>query len=530
VCGMHLALARKYRPQTFAEVIGQDAVLKTLGTAITTGRLHHAYLFCGARGVGKTSMARIFAKSINCEKGPSLSPCQTCSVCREITEGRSLDVLEIDAASNTGVDNIRDLREQVRYLPTNGKYKIYIIDEVHMLSNAAFNALLKTLEEPPAHVLFIFATTDPQELPITVLSRCQKYDFRKMSLPILTAHLDKILASENVQAEGPAVSLIAKCAQGSVRDALSLLDQMIGYASGKLTEIDVRTALGLGDRLLIQDTFRQLLGHELKSALECLAELDARGLDLKLFSDDLLSSYRALILCQTAKVLPSNLSPSEAEFFQALVGHIDDSLLLAQYQILYQGTVELTHAEFPRTSLEITFVKMAKARDAISLTELVAQLMDKAPAPMQKSPTPAPASRYAPSAPAQPSAPTMAPKMPAPIPRPQPAVAPAKEPIMTPSSPPAQAALSSDKDWYGFVRWIQNKKPPLAALLASAEPQALTADQMAVSYAPDSPHQSLINERTAEVASFLSEYFAAPMQFVIATDSTGKKKPLVLAL
>ncbi len=438
---MHLALARKYRPQTFAEVIGQDAVLKTLGSAITTGRLHHAYLFCGARGVGKTSMARIFAKSINCEKGPSITPCQTCSVCRDITEGRSLDVLEIDAASNTGVDNIRDLREQVRYLPTSGKYKTYIIDEVHMLSNAAFNALLKTLEEPPAHVLFIFATTDPQELPITVLSRCQKYDFRKMSLPVLTDHLEKILTSENVEAEASAVSLIAKCAQGSVRDALSLLDQMIGYASGKLTEVDVRTALGLGDRLLIQDAFKRLLSDELKSALECLTELDARGLDLKLFSDDLLSCYRALILCQTAKALPADLSPSEAEFFQSLVGQIDDSLLLAQYQILYQGTIELAHAEFPRTSLEITFVKMAKARDAISLTELVASLMDKAAAPNQKSPV-----------------------ISSPVQRPQPVT---QTPSLAPTQPPKPVAtLSSDKNWYGFVRWIQSKKPPLAALLA----------------------------------------------------------------
>ena len=217
----YLVLARKYRPQSFEDLVGQEHVSQTLGNAIKTGRVHHAFLFTGARGVGKTSAARIFAKALNCEQGLTPQPCNVCQSCLEISSGQGLDVFEIDGASNTGVDDVRDLRENIRYLPSRSRYKIFIIDEVHMLSINAFNALLKTLEEPPAHAKFIFATTEPHKIPITILSRCQRFDFRKISLPLIVGRLKEIAASENINVSERSLGLVARRGEGSMRDALS---------------------------------------------------------------------------------------------------------------------------------------------------------------------------------------------------------------------------------------------------------------------------------------------------------------------
>ncbi|MDP2807111.1 MAG: DNA polymerase III subunit gamma/tau, partial [bacterium] len=246
----YLVLARKWRPQNFEQLIGQQHVTTTLRNAIKSKRIAHAYLFSGARGVGKTSAARVLAKALNCAEGPTETPCNKCSSCVEITGSRSIDVLEIDGASNRGIDEIRDLRENVKYTPTQGKYKIYIIDEVHMLTKEAFNALLKTLEEPPAHAIFIFATTEIHKVPITILSRCQRFDFRKVEVSVVVDYVKRMLQGEDVQASDDCLYLVAQKSEGSMRDAVSLLDQLISYGGQKLTAEDARQVLGLVDEAL----------------------------------------------------------------------------------------------------------------------------------------------------------------------------------------------------------------------------------------------------------------------------------------
>jgi len=275
--GPYRVLARKYRPQTFAELIGQDAMVRTLGNAIARDRLAHAFLMTGVRGVGKTSTARLIAKALNCigpdgQGGPTIDPCGVCEPCRAITEGRHIDVIEMDAASNTGVDDVREIIEAVRYAAVSARYKIYIIDEVHMLSRNAFNALLKTLEEPPPHVKFLFATTEVNKVPVTVLSRCQRFDLRRITPDMLFAHFSSILQKEGVEAEAPAIWLIANAAEGSVRDGLSILDQAIAHADldggGKIGADQVRVMLGLSDRTSIAQLMATILGGDAGGAID----------------------------------------------------------------------------------------------------------------------------------------------------------------------------------------------------------------------------------------------------------------------
>ena len=255
----HKVLARKWRPSNFTEMVGQQHVLQALVNALESGRLHHAYLFTGTRGVGKTTVARILAKCLNCDTGVTATPCGECGACAEIAEGRSVDLIEVDAASKTKVEDTRELLENVQYTPTHGRYKIYLIDEVHMLSNHSFNALLKTLEEPPPHAMFLLATTDPQKLPATVLSRCLQFNLKNMQPEQIVAHLEHILGAESVSADAEALALIARAAEGSMRDALSLADQAIAYGEGKLTGVQVAEMLGTVDRSKVLDLIAALL-------------------------------------------------------------------------------------------------------------------------------------------------------------------------------------------------------------------------------------------------------------------------------
>src|SRR5512141_861013 len=256
--GATQALARKWRPRNFSEVVGQDHVVRAISNALTQNRLHHAYLLTGTRGVGKTTLARIIAKALNCETGITATPCGKCSACVEIDAGRFIDLIELDAASNTQVDNMRELLENAMYAPTSGRFKVYIIDEVHMLSRSAFNAMLKTLEEPPAHVKFILATTDPQKIPVTVLSRCLQFNLKQLPPALILTHLQYVLGQENIPFENGALNLVARAAQGSMRDALSLMDQAIAYSSGKVDEALVRTMLGAIDQGYLLDLLQTL--------------------------------------------------------------------------------------------------------------------------------------------------------------------------------------------------------------------------------------------------------------------------------
>ncbi len=294
----YLVLARKSRPQDFSEVVGQAPVVKTLKNSIRRDRIAHAILFSGVRGVGKTTLARIMAKAINCEQADDGNPCNKCLSCTEITAGASLDLYEIDGASNRGIQEIRELKEKIRFLPTSSKYKIIIIDEVHMLTNEAFNALLKTLEEPPAHVFFMFATTELHKIPITILSRCQRYELKRVSADNLNGHFQKLAAAEGVSIAPAALDLIVRESEGSVRDGLSLLDQVFSYGEDAISVEDVTQVLGLVSRDIILGIVRALLDKDPGAALLSLDESFTFGIDLKRFTADLLHTLRSLILCK----------------------------------------------------------------------------------------------------------------------------------------------------------------------------------------------------------------------------------------
>lgn len=292
-------LARKWRPKTFADLVGQEHVVKALRNALDKGRLHHAYLLTGTRGVGKTTIARILAKSLNCEQGQHGEPCGVCASCTQIDAGRYVDLLEIDAASNTGIDNIREVLENAQYAPTVGKYKVYIIDEVHMLSKSAFNAMLKTLEEPPEHVKFILATTDPHKVPITVLSRCLQFVLRNMTTQQVAAHLAHVLESEQVPFEPAAVQLLGRAAMGSMRDALSLLDQAIAMGSGSVAEQDVRQMIGAVDKRYLYELLQYIVNQDGEALLEKAQEMAARAIGFDSALSELAMLLQRLALLKT---------------------------------------------------------------------------------------------------------------------------------------------------------------------------------------------------------------------------------------
>jgi DNA polymerase-3 subunit gamma/tau len=372
----YLVLARKWRPQVFEELIGQDHVTRTLQNAIAAGRLAHAFLFAGPRGVGKTSAARILAKAENCVQGPTQKPCNHCENCQEIAEGHSIDVLEIDGASNTGVDNVRELRENVRYLPSKSKYKIYIIDEVHMLSTSAFNALLKTLEEPPSHVLFIFATTEPHKIPLTILSRCQRFDFRRIPLNLIFERLRAIVSAEEVRIDDDTLMLIAREAEGGMRDAQSLLDQAISYSGREVQKEDILTLLGIGDRKTLFDLSAAIFVKDARRCLALIDDLYKRGYDLGQFCKDFLHHFRNLLVMKLEGGQSSVLTVPEHEAKELLVQASEVSFedLHRLFQILLKGEELITRTPFPKIVLELTVVEMARLESLLPLDEILSRV------------------------------------------------------------------------------------------------------------------------------------------------------------
>jgi DNA polymerase-3 subunit gamma/tau len=366
----YLVLARKWRPRAFGELVGQSHVVTALANALTRGQLHHAYLLTGTRGVGKTTIARILAKSLNCESGVSATPCGQCAACRDIDAGRFVDLLELDAASNTGVDNMREILDNARYAPTVGRYKVYLIDEVHMLSKGAFNSMLKTLEEPPAHVKFVLATTDPQKIPVTVLSRCLQLNLTPLPRAQIGDRLAQILQAESIAFEDPALALVAAAAQGSLRDALSLLDQAIAFGGGEVREASVRAMLGVVDRGYLYRIVDALLANDGKALLAEVDGLAASGQAFAPALDELASLFHRIAIAQ---VVPDAPAADDAEQVAAYAARMSPDSVQLAYQIAVQGRSD-----------------MALAPDeAIGFSMTLLRLLAFAPADAERAPAPA---------------------------------------------------------------------------------------------------------------------------------------------
>jgi DNA polymerase-3 subunit gamma/tau len=383
----YLVLARKYRPQSFEDLVGQEHVAQTLGNAIDQGRVAHAFLFTGVRGVGKTTSARLLAKCLNClgadgkAKGPVKTPCQTCAACTEITSGLDMDVQEIDGASYNGVDEVRRLQEGLAFRPARDRFKIYIVDEVHMLSSAAWNAFLKTLEEPPPHVKFIFATTEVHKVPVTILSRCQRYDFKLIGADVIRARLATVLDKESIKAEEAAIAVLAREAAGSMRDAMSLLDQVIAYSGTKMTADDVAKVLGVADRKVMHDLSRAVLGGDPKGAVDVVTQIAEQGFDLLHVARDFMRHLRNLVVAKVSsaedrKVTIADLADAELEDVVALAKDTELDDLVRVFQGFSRAYDEIAKSVMPRASLEVTLVRLARRPALLPLDELLSRLGD----------------------------------------------------------------------------------------------------------------------------------------------------------
>ena len=372
----YLVLARKWRPQVFEDVVGQRHITQTLQNAISQKRVAHAFLFTGARGVGKTSTARILAKALNCEKGPQINPCNQCTTCHEISSGTSMDVIEIDGASNRGIDEIRELRENVRYTPAKSRCKIYIIDEVHMLTREAFNALLKTLEEPPSHIVFVFATTEPHKIPATILSRCQRYDFKRIPLKEILENLSRIVREEKVQMSHRGLLSIAQESEGSLRDAQSLLDQVISYAGREIRDEDIVEVLGLTDRKILFDVIEAVASQDAERCIEIAEHIYHYGVDLQHFCRELLQYFRDLILMKVSQHPEAlmELPEEELEILKRQAEKFQFDQLNHLFNLLMKGEEEMAQSTFPRTMLEMTLIRVATLPPVLPIGEIVKKL------------------------------------------------------------------------------------------------------------------------------------------------------------
>jgi DNA polymerase-3 subunit gamma/tau len=504
--------ARKWRPQQFEELVGQDHVVTTLRNAIANDRLAHAYLFVGPRGTGKTSTARIFAKALNCKKGPTATPCdnkdrkQWCANCQEIADGRSLDVLEIDGASNNGVDQVRELRDTVRYVPANAKFKIFIIDEVHMLSTAAFNALLKTLEEPPQHVKFIFATTEPQKVLPTILSRCQRFDLRRIPTGLIAEHLKKIAGKEKVSIDDNAIAAIARGAEGGLRDAESALDQLVSFCEGTITEQDVLAVFGLVAHEQMTGLSNAIIDGDTNAALGILKSLDEAGKDLQRLLTDLLDHFRNLLVMTLGSdnAVALDVPETELALLKSQKDRIDSDAVLRIIDELTGVEGRLRYALSKRVLLEIALVKAIKSRGMIGLDGILRKLNELKQQSTDtgnvggSSPTSAPT----PPAPAS-TMPSSRP--PAPVARPMPATstqpavsAPATTPsTASASSPISQAALT--EAWRHAADHLGRVNPLAKTYIASAHPVELRGTLLIVGFDPEFPERREFIDRPRNV-------------------------------
>ena len=500
----YLVLARKWRPQTFDDIVGQGHVGQTLMNAIRSDRVAHAFLFTGVRGVGKTTAARVLAKALNCEKGPTPTPCNACVNCQEITAGNAIDVLEIDGASNTGVDDVREIIENVRYQPAKSRFKIYIIDEVHMLSTSAFNALLKTLEEPPPHVKFIFATTDPHKVPYTIHSRCQRYDFKRIPFRLIAERLAAIVQSEGVTVSPRALLTIAREGEGSMRDAQSLLDQVIAFAGKTIRDEDVVAALGLADRKLLYAAAEAILDHNPARALELLNELHLYGYDMRRFARDLLEHFRNLAVARLVPgvdLLPDIPDEERAEVSrQAQKWDTED--LDRAFRLLLGAEAEVGRVPYPKLVLEMSFIKLATLTPVVAAGELLdridvleRRLNDRPQPPGSGGPasggkTPTPARREAGRA--------------------EHAASSAEAPVAS-----AATTIPGGGGWEEFLHFVSKEKITLLPYLKSSQTPSCDGAVLALAV-PDGYYYDYLRQHTRQVEEMAQRFFGRALRVTVS--------------
>jgi DNA polymerase-3 subunit gamma/tau len=484
-------LARKWRPQQFADVVGQGHVTQTLQNAITANRIAHAYLFVGPRGTGKTSLARLFAKALNCKNGPTTTPCDVCDSCREIVSGTSMDVLEIDGASNNGVEQVRDLRDNVKFAPVHGAYKIYIIDEVHMLSTAAFNALLKTLEEPPAHVKFFFATTEAHKVLPTIVSRCQRFDLRRIRTELIVERLNLIVKEEHISLDSDAALAIARGAEGGLRDAESALDQLIAFRGDTITEADVLAVFGLVSRQTLEALAMAVLKGDVTELVRIIGELDASGKDMQRLVLELLDQFRSLLIfiCAPTSAASLDIVESQLESFKKQAGLATPDRLMRIAEILSQAEDRMRYSLSRRTLVETSLIRCALST-LVSVDELL-QRVDALRQSLGISPAvsvaPTAVRETAPAAAARPAPPPVrvAPAAPPPAARPAP-VKPAPAPAPAPS--PANELDHLMAQWRSEIVERVGRVPTAALarnLLLDARPLAVEPMRVVIGFDPE---------------------------------------------
>ena len=500
-------LARKWRPQTFEEVVGQEPITRTLQNALAAGRVAHAFLFSGPRGVGKTSVARILAKALNCLAGPTPHPDNTCQLCREITNGSSLDVLEIDGASNRGIDEVRDLREKIKYLPTQGKYRVYIIDEVHMLTKEAFNALLKTLEEPPAHAVFILATTEPHKVPVTILSRCQRYDFRRIPTGLIQAHLAKLAAQEGWQIDPEGLALVARAAEGGLRDAQGFLDQVVTFGGDGVSAPEIARILGVTDRGALLGALKAIIDRHGPDLLSLIEALYNQGQDLGRFYQDLILYARHLLVAglhPEARHLAA-VADTEWDELTRLARQTPAVHLHNLLSVLLQGEEELKRAPQPRLALEVLLLRVIHLEPVLPLAEWLARLE-------------ALAQRLE-------GGPWVASESAGPVElKPPPAVQGVSEPAASPPGSPGDVGLHDQ--WQAFLKFVQEKENgPLCGKLAQSRLVDMSDHRLKIAMgrpwnAAGARHEARLQELAR--AFFGSEY---TLEFEVDAPEAPKKSP-----
>lgn len=495
-------LARKWRPQVFQDVAGQEHITQTLMNAIKGGRIAHAYLFSGARGVGKTSVARVFAKAINCVEGEPGTPCNVCPSCVEVMSGSSIDVQEIDGASNRGIEEIRELRENIKYMPTAGKYRVYIIDEVHMLTLPAFNALLKTLEEPPAHVKFIFATTDAHKVPVTILSRCQRFDFKRIPPRTLILQLEKIAGEEGFEISKTGLALIARKAEGSMRDAESLLDQVVSFTGRRVEDKDIADILGIMDRELVNRTSLAVIESDAKRCLDIVETIYNYGYDTREFYRSLMEQFRDLLVSLVEPENPTlEMSESDRQELRRQAETAGMERLQQSLNLLISREEDLRMTSHPRVVLETVLIRLCRMGDLLSFEEILSKLhlleqrlaggveigsREGRPASLSDGPAPYEKTAEGPK-------------------------------------PPSPQALGQEKGWEGFLDELSSKSPPMAKVLREWRLVGLHAGRVELARGGNPFSAAYLDDpdRRTKLEEFCRSHFGRPMEIRVVKSPEG---------